>query len=130
MCLSGVARARDELDIDDTLLHSRQRADFETNLTTAARKGDVVVSLGFLIADEVARVAPRFPDTYFVHIEKAEGIPGDNVVAYNFRSEQAGYLAGVVAALATRSGKVGVVCGMEIPPVRADMPGALGKADG
>ena len=123
VCLAGVTRARDELDIDDTLLHSRQRADFETNLTTAARKGDVVVSLGFLIADEVARVAPEFPDTCFVHIEKAEGIPADNVVVYNFRSEQAGYLAGVVAALATRSGKVGAVCGIEIPPVQAYLAG-------
>ena len=70
VCLAGVARARDELDIDYTLLHSRQRADFETNLVTGARKGKVVVSLGFLIADEVAQVAGQFPDTYFVHIEK------------------------------------------------------------
>ena len=43
VCLAGVARAREEFGIHDTLLHSRQRADFETNLMTAARKGEVVV---------------------------------------------------------------------------------------
>lgn len=129
VCLAGVARAEKELGIDQTLLHSRHRADFETNLTAAARKGKVVVSLGFLIADDVARVAPEFPDTKFVHIEKGEGIPADNVVVYNFRSEQAGYLAGLVAAFATKSGKVGVVAGMEIPPVHAYLAGFSAGVD-
>lgn len=48
------------------LPESRTAADYVRNLTTLARQGfNVVFAVGFLMEDALAKVAPRFPKTYF-----------------------------------------------------------------
>jgi basic membrane protein A len=117
----GILRAERELGIHKDMVQSRSQSEYVGNLNYAAGKAEVVVSVGFLIADAVGRVAPAHPDTYFVHIEG--DIPGPNVLCFDFHGEQAGFLAGCVAALFTKSGQVGVVAGREIPPVKAYLAG-------
>lgn len=116
----GVLQAERELGIGKDIIESRSQSEYVSNLNYAAGRARVVVSVGFLIADAVRRVAPAHPDTYFVHIEG--DIPGDNVLCFDFKSEQAGFLAGCVSALYTK-GKVGVVAGRKIPPVKAYLNG-------
>jgi basic membrane protein A len=117
----GILRAERELGIHKDIVQSRSQSEYVGNLNYAAGRARVVVSVGFLIADAVARVAPAHPDTCFVHIEG--DIPGPNVLCFDFKGEQAGFLAGCVAALFTKSGQVGVVAGREIPPVKAYLNG-------
>jgi basic membrane protein A len=112
-----VQRAEQEFDIRARFLQCREQADYVPNLTLAARNADAVVTLGYLFVDAVKQVAPDFPGTRFIHIEG--DIPGDNVACFDFRSEQGGFLAGLVGGLFTRSGKTGMVGGMDIPPVVA-----------
>jgi basic membrane protein A len=81
----------------------------------------VVITLGYLFTDALGKVASRFPETRFVHIEG--DIPGDNVASFDFKSEEGGFLAGLVAGLFTKTRKVGVVSGMDIPPVEAYISG-------
>ncbi len=116
-CWQGVLRARGEFGIDAQFLQSREQADYVSNLTLAARKANIVVTLGFLFVDALKAVAPHFPDTKFIHIEG--DIPGQNVASFDFRSEEGGLLAGLVAGLFTKKNLVGIVTGMEIPPVEA-----------
>lgn len=117
----GALHAQKVFGAEAKFIQSREQADYVPNLTLAAQDADVVVSLGFLFTDAVKEIAPRFPHKKFIHIEGDIHLP--NVISYDFRSEEAGFLAGVVAALGTRKGMVGVVTGMDIPPVQAYVAG-------
>jgi basic membrane protein A len=121
VCWQGVLRAKKDFGIDAQFLQAREQADYVSNLTLAAGKADVVVTLGYLFIDSLKEVVPRFPKTRFIHIEG--DIPGNNIASFDFRSEEAGFLAGVTAGLFTKKNMVGVVSGMEIPPVEAYVSG-------
>lgn len=58
-------------------------------------------------ADMLARVAAQFPDTRFLHMN---GEPGAaNVGTYRLRRSEGAYLAGIAAAGASRSGRLGIL---------------------
>jgi len=96
---------------------SREEASYLGDLEAAADRADVVVSVGALFADEVAKAALKHPKAKFVHIEGVVNRP--NVLVFNFRSEHGGFLAGLVAGQLTKSGRIGVVTGVNIAPVIA-----------
>ncbi len=113
----GVLKAKEDLGITAQFLQSREQADYVSNISMAAKNADIVVTLGYLFTEAAGQVASHFPDTRFIHIEG--DVPGNNVASFDFKSEEAGFLAGVVAGLFTKECKVGIVTGMDIPPVEA-----------
>jgi len=121
VCWQGVLRAKKDFGLDAQFLQSREQADYASNLTLAANRADIVVTLGYLFADSLREVAPHFPKTRFIHIEG--DIPAENVASFDFRSEEGGFLAGLTAGLFTKKMLVGVVAGMDIPPVEAYVSG-------
>lgn len=121
VCWQGVLRAKKDFGIDAQFLQSREQADYVSDITLAARRADIVITLGYLFVDALNEVAPYFPRTRFIHIEG--DIKAKNVASFDFRSEEGGFLAGLIAGLFTRSMKVGVVAGMNIPPVEAYVSG-------
>jgi basic membrane protein A and related proteins len=121
VCWQGVQRARQDFGLSAQFVQSREQADYVANLSLAAQNADAVVTLGYLYVDAVKQVAPQFPETRFIHIEGDISAP--NVASFDFKSEEGGFLAGLVAGLFTRAKKVGVVSGMDIPPVIAYVSG-------
>ena len=61
-------------------------------------------------------VAPEFPDTDFVVIDAVVEQP--NVRSVVFNEHEGSYLVGVLAAMASKTGKVGFVGGMDIPLIQ------------
>ncbi len=89
----------------------------EQALRTFARRGnDPILAVGFSQASSVAAVAKDFPKTHFMIIDGVVDAP--NVQSILFHEEQGSYLAGVMAAMASKTGKVGFVGGMDIPLIR------------
>lgn len=121
VCWMGVQKAKQDFGLKAQFIQSREQADYISNLTLAARNADVAVTLGYLYADAVKQVAPHIPDCRFIHIEGDAS--GKNVASFDFKSEEGGFLAGLVAGLFTKTRKVGVVGGMDIPPVEAYVSG-------
>jgi basic membrane protein A len=76
-----------------------------------------IVVTGFSFADTLNKVAPDFPDTNFVQIDSVVDQP--NVESVVYKSQDASYLAGVLAAKTSETGKVGFVGGMDIPLIHA-----------
>lgn len=111
----GGERAAEELGVEWKVLESATAADYETNLVLAVEQGDVAVPNGFLLEDAVNVVAPQFPDKYFVFIDAVA--EHENVQNYLFKENEGAFLAGILAGLATETGKVGMVGGIRIPPV-------------
>jgi basic membrane protein A len=121
VCWQGVLRAKKDFGIDAQFLQSREQADYASNIALAAGRADIVVTLGYLFTDSLKEVAPHFPKTRFIHIEG--DVPTENVASFDFRSEEGGFLAGLMAGLFSRKMMVGVVAGMDIPPVEAYVSG-------
>jgi basic membrane protein A and related proteins len=111
----GVQRAARELGITVSDFEPGQDADREVGLRKlAARNYDVVIGVGFLFADAIRAVAEDFPDVHFVLVDgRVEGL--DNVASLVFREQEGSYLVGAIAALTTRTGKLGFVGGMDVP---------------
>jgi basic membrane protein A and related proteins len=121
VCWQGVLKAKQDFGLDAQFLQAREQADYVSNLTLAAGKADIVVTLGYLFIDSLKEVVPHFPKTRFIHIEG--DVLGTNIACFDFRSEEGGFLAGLTAGLFTKKYMVGVVSGMNIPPVEAYVSG-------
>ncbi len=89
----------------------------EQGLRNFARRGqDPIIAVGFGQASAVKAVAAEFPALHFVIIDSA--VEGPNVQSILFREEQGSYLAGMLAALRSGTGKLGFVGGMDVPLIR------------
>ncbi|MEM9319628.1 MAG: BMP family ABC transporter substrate-binding protein [Pseudomonadota bacterium] len=78
----------------------------------ADRGHNPVVMTGFSFADTLNSVAPEYPDTTFVIIDSVVDQP--NVRSVVFREHEGSYLVGVLAGMATETGTVGFIGGMDI----------------
>ena len=82
-----------------------------------AQKGaDPIIALGFNQASALEKVAKEFPKTRFVIIDFVVDLP--NVQSITFKEHEGSFLVGALAALTSKSGKVGFVGGMDIPLIR------------
>ncbi len=89
----------------------------EQALRNFARRGqDPIIAVGFGHATAVTAVATDFPALHFVIMDAVVDAP--NVQSIVFREEQGSYLAGMLAALRSGTGKIGFVGGMDVPLIR------------
>lgn len=75
-----------------------------------------IVMTGFSFASALDTVAADFPDTKFAIIDMVVGQP--NVRSVVFNEHEGSYLVGMMAAMASESGTVGFIGGMDIPLIR------------
>ncbi|WP_109467774.1 BMP family lipoprotein [Albibacillus kandeliae] len=77
-----------------------------------------VITTGFAFADPVNAVAGDYPDTKFVNIDGWLPEIPENVLLISFQEHQGSYLVGMLAAMASKTGTIGFVGGMDIPLIR------------
>jgi len=82
----------------------------------AKRGATIIVAVGFTQASAVEKVAKQFPSVKFVIIDAVVDLP--NVQSINFREQESSFLCGMAAAMASKTGKIGFVGGMDIPLIR------------
>ena len=82
----------------------------------AERGAAPVVAIGFPQAAAITTVAREFPKTPFAIVDAVVDLP--NVQSFVYREHEGSFLVGLLAAMASKSGKVGFVGGMDIPLVR------------
>lgn len=111
----GGDQAAAELGVQFEILESQSQADYVPNLTSGAESGQLTIAVGALLTDAVAEVAPQFPDASFAILDGSVDQP--NVYSIVFREQEGGFLAGVLGALTSQSGVLGVVGGIRVPPV-------------
>jgi basic membrane protein A len=120
----GLEDAKSQLGVTTRVLTSKSNADYVPNLSTLAQqKYDLVIGVGFLMADAVGTVAKKFPNTNFAVIDvDATGLKGkpSNVEGLLFKEQQSGYLAGYLSGLYAKDNNIKVISsvgGQKIPPV-------------
>lgn len=82
------------------------------NSTNPREKPGLVITVGFQYASFTRELARQHPDIRFLAIDQA-GIGSDNLWAYEITSYGDSYLAGVLAASATQTGRTGIIMGMK-----------------
>ena len=98
-------------------LEMQDEAQREQALRRLAESGsNPVVMTGFAFGDVLAKVAPDFPDTKFAIIDMVVDAP--NVKSVVFNEHEGSYLVGMMAAMASKTGTVGFIGGMDIPLIR------------
>lgn len=98
----------------------------EQAMRNMARRGaTVIIAMGFAQAAAVETVAKEFPDTKFTLIDMVVDLP--NVQSVIFKEHEGSFLVGMAAAMASKTGKVGFIGGMDIPLIRKF---ALGYVEG
>ena len=81
------------------------------------RGATMVIAVGFSQADALDAVAADFPDRQFAIID-VSWLDRPNLRQYVFKEHEGSYLVGIAAAMASKTGKVGFVGGMDIPLIR------------
>lgn len=93
-------------------LQSKSDADYSTNLNTLARQDfDLVFGIGFMMQGAVEEIAQQQKDAHFAIVDSEVDQP--NVASILFKEQEASFLAGVAAAMTTKSNKIGFIGGVE-----------------
>ncbi|MBN6887226.1 basic membrane protein A and related proteins [Cytobacillus horneckiae] len=105
-------------------LQSQSDADYSTNLNNLARQDfDLVFGVGFLMEGAIGEIAAQQKENQFAIIDGV--VEEDNVASILFKEQEAAFLAGVAAAQATKTDKIGFIGGMEIPVIERFEAGFL-----
>jgi basic membrane protein A len=114
---NGAERFKEETGIDYLEFEVTNESQRDQALRRMARRGaNVVVAVGFSFATPLEEIAKEFPDTKFVIIDSV--VEQANVQSVVFKEHEGSFLVGMAAALASKTGKVGFVGGMDIPLIR------------
>jgi basic membrane protein A len=130
----GMEQAEAEIGATGKVLESKAASQYETNLGSFAEQGeDLVIAVGFLMADPLVTVSGKATETNFAIIDydyttddNVNNKVPPNVRGLLFKEQEAGYLAGALSGMVEADGKlkglnsshiVSVVGGQKIPPV-------------
>jgi basic membrane protein A len=118
LAYQGLVRAQTHLSITGQVYTSVSSADYEPNLQQCANDGnDLCIGVSFLMIDALSNTAAANNATKFAGVDMSLENPPPNLRGMTFAEDETGYLAGVLAGKMTTNDKVGVVGGMQIPPV-------------
>jgi basic membrane protein A len=116
----GVQEAANDpsLCVKAMVVESNQPSDYQKNIQFLVDQGyDMVVTVGSLLADDTLAAAKANPNIRFAIVDYEYLSPIANLTGLVFREDQAGFLAGIVAAMMSASGTIGGVYGPDTPPV-------------
>ena len=113
----GAERFKKEANIPVAEFEPSNETQFEQALRRFAQRGqDPIIAVGFAQAVALEKVAREFPNIHFTIIDSVVNLP--NVQSVVFKEQEGSFLVGMLAAMASKTGKIGFVGGMDIPLVR------------
>jgi basic membrane protein A len=122
----GAERFKKETGIAYREFEVTAEAQREQILRNMARRGSqIIVAVGFSQASGMEKVAKEYPGLKFAIVDGVVDLP--NVQSIVFKEHEGSFLVGMAAAMASKTGKVGFVGGMDIPLIRKF---ALGYEEG
>ena len=114
---NGLEKFKSETGIGYREFEVTNETQREQAIARMAQRGySPVLGVGFAQAPAMEKVAKSNPDTNFAIIDSVVDLP--NVRSIVFKEHEGSFLVGVIAALASETGKVGFIGGMDIPLIR------------
>ncbi|MES2614387.1 MAG: BMP family ABC transporter substrate-binding protein [Bdellovibrionota bacterium] len=73
----------------------------------------LIFAVGVNVAEPLKKFVDKYPEQKFAMIDYV--VPGKNVRSIIFREDQGGFLIGAIAAIKSKTQKIGLIAGMDIP---------------
>jgi basic membrane protein A len=126
----GVKLAETELGAIVNYVETKDGKDYEANIALFGDKDyDVIVTVGFAAGDATMAGANKYPDIMFIGVDQWNDGSNPMVTGLLFNEDRAGFLAGALAAMMTKTDTVAAVLGTDlVPPVVAFKEGYEGGA--
>ncbi|MBP3950691.1 BMP family lipoprotein [Bacillus suaedae] len=113
----GLETARDQLGIVFDYRELAETGTYEEGLKElVAEDNDLIIGLGFMIKEELEKVAKEHPEQRFLLVDEVSDV--ENIVSLTFKEDEGSFLAGVVAGLKSETGVVGFVGGADVPLIQ------------
>lgn len=114
----GIKEAEKKYDIKVSIQENTSFAKAEAALRSFAQDGyDVVIGHGFQFAEPAKKIHKQFPKTWFI-VNTAKVAAAPNLASFDNRWGDAGYVAGAVAALVSKTGVIGHIGGIPVPVIK------------
>jgi len=124
----GIQKAEKKYDIAVSIRENTQFAEIEETLLNYARDGyDVIIGHGFQFAEPALKIHDQFPKTWFI-VNTAKVAAAPNLASFDNRWGDAGYVAGAVAAVVSKTGVVGHIGGIPVPVIKEYNEGFMSGA--
>jgi basic membrane protein A len=113
----GANEAKSKLGVFLKYVEATDDNAFEPLLRAFAQRDfDVIIGVGFAQKEPIKKVAALFPQKHFVIVDAQVDAP--NVCSLLFEEHEGAYVVGAIAAMTTKTAKVGFVGGMDVPLIR------------
>ena len=113
----GLKRAEKELGVYTKTVEAPDNSAYESlQRAFAEKKFDLIIAVGFHQLEAVKKTAARFPQQKFLLIDEDAKMP--NVRSVMFEEHEGSFLVGALAALHSKTGKVGFIGGLDVPLIR------------
>lgn len=121
----GVSKSGEELGIKLTELNGMENDPVATEmiLSRAAQSSDLVITAGYQMGSILETVAPKYPNVKFAIFDVMIDLP--NVASVNYKSNEGSFLVGTIAALKTKTNKIGFIGGVDVPLIHEFEAGFL-----
>ena len=115
----AVQQAEHEFDAEVHYIETVNSKDYAKNIAAFGEENyDVIVTVGSGLADTTLDAATLYPDTDFIAVDQYQEEAVEGVAGLVFPEDQAGFLAGALAAMMSESGQIGAVCASDgIPAI-------------
>ncbi|WP_138418685.1 BMP family lipoprotein [Aquibacillus sediminis] len=118
----GLEQARDELGILFDYRELETVGDYESGLIDLAEQdNDLIIGVGYMMEEELKKVAEDYPDQQFVIVDTVIDLP--NVTSVTFKEQEGSFLIGAIAGMKTESDVVGFVGGVDSALIRKFLNG-------
>jgi len=126
----GAATASRDFNLILTYRETIEDKDYPSAIQAMIDAGhNIIVTVGFQMQADTLAAAAANPKLFFIGVDQ---VPGDNPPAnflgLQFAEDQGGFLAGALAGMMTKTNVVGVVAGIQIPPVERFVQGFVNGA--
>jgi basic membrane protein A len=117
----GAQEAASKLGAQVEFIETKDAKDYGANIALFADDGyDVIITVGFAMGEATAEAAGKYPNIDFIGVDQFQGEPIDNLAGLIFNEDKAGFLAGALAGMLTKSNTIAAVLGTDlVPPVVA-----------
>jgi basic membrane protein A len=113
----GATLAKNKLGVFLKYVEASDDNAFEPLLRAFARRDfDLIIGIGFAQKEAVKKVAAQFPRKHFAIVDSEIDAP--NVQSLMFEEHEGAFLVGAIAAMTSKTGKIGFIGGMDIPLIR------------
>lgn len=115
----GIVQAQKELGAEIKYIETKDAKDYSKNIDQFVQeKYDVIVTVGFAIGDATIAAAKASPTVKFIGVDQFQAAEVANLAGLIFDEDKAGYLAGALAAMVTKTKNLGGVFATDtVPPV-------------